>query len=792
MLFDKQSVVKCENWVSNIMKQNNETPTTSFVFILWIIIVGIQTPGIFGFPKCQGLEFMNITTFQSLPELREPSSLSAQDPHEDLTSNQRVIFLKHGDLTMQVISWHYCNQMTRYGMTVAFTARYALEKLEKEFNRPFGLQIDTNCKHPLRTMSLAFETTSYYQQNSFCKKEYTPQCSERMMENDTLSKKRIFGVIGTHSSFDTRSLANILAAYNIPLVSWLASSEKLNQDKDGMSSFFRTIKPDTRVEIIYKMMKTFRWKYVGFIGSDDSYGRGALETLQAKFAYDSEYCFAYTKFIDDVKDTNLNDVKDIFRSLEEHPKLRIVIIFVKPKTRIELIARKSAYIWINFSFSTVKELNVENMILHMRNAEGQIVGFSHNKGTSDSALTEFISKSIREEYSCNEWIQNYVQGHYNGCNIKDLHGDIIYCNDTNQTISLTNLVKDFDSLEFHSNLLIDAVYALGSALHDACGMQSDCKPIDIVQKLHQISYRNANGELSSFDDKGNPSKFHSDFNLVKYNNETGQLEVQSFGHWNGSSDITINTKGTVWDKRDKDIFNHQCSKDCLPGNIRRYFKNCCWYCVRCKGSTNYTNTINQDKCNQCPMKHHTEDNIKCIPTRTIYVDLDDTAGKSVFYFSTICFIFGILVAGFFYKHRRLATMDDHSPHVYDMICITIIFNYVFAIFQIVEPTEGACVIRTSLFFLLIKAFSMFLLLMTQQVHKAIKEYAGMIFKGNILLTRIMFSLLIMLVQIGSLAYMFGAKDIRLCNQGLKSQVCIENSSKSNGFVIKKWCLVRLF
>ncbi|XP_066920760.1 metabotropic glutamate receptor 4-like [Clytia hemisphaerica] len=661
------------------MKQSNERPSTS-LFIIWVITAETHSPGIVCSLKCQGLEFLNHTTHEALPELKEPIS--------------GVTFLKHGELTMQLFSWNYCKKMTRYGMTVAFTARYALERLEKDFNRSFGLQIDTNCNQPSRTMSLAFETVSYYQEDSFCKKGYIAHCPERMMRNNTLSKKRIFGVIGARSSFETRSLANILAVHNIPLVSWLASSEKLSQDKDGLRSFFRTIKPDARVETIYKMMKAFQWEYVGFIGSKDSYGQGAFETLRAKFPANDSGCIAYHKFIDDIKGTDVNDIEDIFQSLKKHPKLKIIITFVKTNTRIELMARNTSYIWINSLSSIVPKLHAENMTLHMRNAEGQAVGFTHNKGTSDYTLTEFIFKTIREEYSCNEWIRNYIHRHYNGCNVTDIQGDNIYCESTNQTISLTRLVKEFDSLKFHSNLLIDAVYALGSALHHACGAQSDCQPIDIVQKLHNISYPNANGEMSKFDEKGNPSKFHSDFTLVKYNRETHKLEVQSFGHWNGSNDIEINTKGTVWDERHQEISKQQCSKDCLSGTIRRYLKTrpCCWYCSKCNGIKNYTNTTNQNECNQCPKGYHTEDNINCIQQYTS------------------------------------------------------------------------------------------ILMIWLQVHTALKEYAGMMFKGNILSTRIMFISFVMLVQIGSLAYKFGA-DVKLCNQGLQSQVCIENPSKDNGIYV---------
>ncbi|XP_066920357.1 metabotropic glutamate receptor 5-like [Clytia hemisphaerica] len=711
--------------------------------------------------------------------------------HETLftKTENRVTFLKDGDFNIQIITNYDCNYvLTRYAMSILYTSRYALQMIENKFNRSFGLQVDTNCDHVNRTMSFAFETISEYHENSFCYKNRV-HCLERMVnENNSLSNKRILGVIGTESSFTTYSLANLLAVDSIPIVSWLATSDILDQTKSELRSFFRTAPSDQkRVKAIFDLLLRFNWTYVAFIGSNNLYGRTAFKDFNKLMNSNSRICVGYHGFIDDIVNTKESEVVTYLQTLKQKPKVKIVVAFVRFATQKLLIKNSdSSLIWVNFWGSFAHRLNEGGSpeLLKMKSS-GRVIVLSYDTGLMTHKRNEFVQKKIQEEFKCDEWLRTFVYQNY-GCNITGIVDQSFTCQE-NVTVSTSNIAGMFDSEGGYRNLVIDSIHAMGLAIHQACDKTpGDCKPIDIVDRLKTVNFTNANGEPFTFDRSGNPESIFYRFNLLQYNEVTKLLENNRMGSWSNSKNISIDNRYILWDATTNSTVKSQCSTDCQKGFIKRY-KNatestCCWECEKCLGVRNYSNSLNQKTCLQCGNGNHTDDNINCKETPIRWVSLKELRGILVFAISTIGFVFGLVVAAFFFKYRRLATLDDQSPLIYDLICLVIIFNYLFAITQIVEPTEGACVSRTCLFFILLMAFSWFLLLLTQQAQTTITEYANLLVNGNYTLTQMMLLIIGMILHIGFLVLLFEKEG---------SQVSQENASRINEYTIKRWCQVDL-
>ena len=103
-------------------------------------------------------------------------------------------------------------------------------------------------------------------------------------------------------------------------------------------------------------MIKFKWLYVGFIGSNDPFGKAAFTTLKERLSNNSEFCFAFTKRIDDIEGTKSEDIEEIFKTLENDQRIKAVVLFVRTSTRISLLEKKTNVTWINFSSTAVQEI----------------------------------------------------------------------------------------------------------------------------------------------------------------------------------------------------------------------------------------------------------------------------------------------------------------------------------------------------------------------------------------------------------------------------------------------------
>ena len=175
-------------------------------------------------------------------------------------------------------------------------------------------------------MKRTVSTVSKYRPDSICR-ENEEFCTVDPKMGAFLDK-RVTAVIGPATSGTSVPSASLLGLYNIPQISYSASSKVLS-DKSRFKSFLRTIPSDKyQAEAIASFVKYFRWNYVFFIGSDDEYGRQGLSSFKTA-ARKLKVCTA-----DDVnipfqrEDDAAKQLKEIIQNMKKMPRVQVAILFM--------------------------------------------------------------------------------------------------------------------------------------------------------------------------------------------------------------------------------------------------------------------------------------------------------------------------------------------------------------------------------------------------------------------------------------------------------------------------------
>ena len=175
-------------------------------------------------------------------------------------------------------------------------------------------------------MKRAIGIVSKYRPSSICREE------EEFCTADHYSgpfvHKRIGAVIGPATSSSSVPSASLLGLYNIPQISYSASSSILSE-KTRFKSFLRTIPSDTyQAEAMASFVKYFKWNYVFFIGSDDEYGRQGLTSFKTA-ARKLKVCTADNVNIPFQREEDAKkQIKDIITKMKNMPRVRVAVLFM--------------------------------------------------------------------------------------------------------------------------------------------------------------------------------------------------------------------------------------------------------------------------------------------------------------------------------------------------------------------------------------------------------------------------------------------------------------------------------
>lgn len=512
----------------------------------------------------------------------------------------------------------------------------------------------------------------------------------------------LLGIVGPSSSTYAEFISKLIRYEEIPMVSYLATSDTLS-NKDNYPNVLRTIPKDSvQVEVMYSLISLFNWTYVSLIYEESSYGNSGHQAIKNK-----KICLAKEIMIA----TNFSNINESFYKLREDNKSKVVIIYAtysRTKAFLEKAyqERFTDRIWILSESSGKKpwflELaqNFSAYFFHIIPAPGE-----------DKEFEEHFLNLTNPSYSENPWLHLFFQKL--GVNM----------NDTTAKLEAHKDTFDFSYVGFVRNsvqALIETFYNTFKTDLVDCKL-SRSRPIGSVKNISNvknISFKGLRGEEVQFNENGDILNFFFDVYTISRSNVY-------FPVTNNTQNITKFVKFSEWvpstkslEKLNTEIYKifvsveSKCSDTCHPGYTNKSYdgnKPCCWKCFVCQ--TNHVKpTYGNVKCQQCPLNTIANKNqTYCRAKVNIRIRFTETYGFIILLLSCISISINSLTI-FMFLWKRTTPVVRSSNFCLSMgqlFCHLVVFLLP-ALF-LGENTLLKCQLRsygTSLFYILIIAVSL--------------------------------------------------------------------------------------
>ena len=646
-----------------------------------------------------------------------------------------------------------CNILPIGGLLRVYAVKFALEQINNDHrllpNVTLGFQFDDACLSLPITMERGIEIANI-QRKQNCYITNHGVCNISLIR-----QKPISAVIGAFFSFTTIPLASLLGVYNIPIISFGASSPLLNK-QESYQSFFRTIPSDaSQTEAIVDILKYFNWTYVFLIGSDDDYGRLGLEAFK-KLAPDNSICVTGNFYIPFGTSTTEIISKDIALKLQQTPKATVVIMFNYAKGMGEYVLKEADNLNLTRTWLTSEAWNpeiFETEDIPKKQMES-VITVSLKNGKSLPKFKSYLQNVINKEYSCDMWLHTFIKQHFE-CEISSIINETLYgklCSSNNTCELCTVLSEDVvQSIFVNSNQinnLIDAVFAVAHGIHSAIksGKYSFSSipyvtPKEIVNAMKKVNFTTIRNQNFAFDSLGNPAYVSYSIEKIQYDKSTKRFEYLPIGQWYqlGKQRLIIDAKLI----NTSDIHRSSCSVDCVPGQRVIGKKSCCWLCETCSSSSIST-TINAESCTKCPDRYHTIDNKECIKTPFVYMDYKHPIGITSLVLGLLggVLIVVVLAAGWY---RRTSPVIIECSHNFMLISICLlVFTFSCISLHVIQPTQFICKLRDVYFHAILVLYSGLLLAKNKSVSRFISKFVNQ--KKNVYVSQIFLFILVIIIQ----------------------------------------------
>ena len=160
------------------------------------------------------------------------------------------------------------------------------------------------------------------------------------------------GVVGTSRSYSSRQAAVVFGLYHLPQISYLATSDELSDSKT-YPYFLRTVGADNfQVKAMIDIILQYKWDYISFLNSDDTYGNTAQQMFTI-LAAEKNICVGMIRTISLISQArDYDDVMKELLELQDESHTTVVIVFGHlnmVKGILSAATRKGAarrFIWI--------------------------------------------------------------------------------------------------------------------------------------------------------------------------------------------------------------------------------------------------------------------------------------------------------------------------------------------------------------------------------------------------------------------------------------------------------------
>ncbi|KAK2851219.1 hypothetical protein Q5P01_007495 [Channa striata] len=487
-----------------------------------------------------------------------------------------------------------------------------------------------------------------------------------------MNVSEVIAVVGTYTSTETLTVAPLFMVNLIPMVSYGAASSVLSR-KQNFPSFLRTVHPNKDIiEMIFRIMLNFNWRWIAFLYSDNDYGQDGLELLMGTIER-SEICLAYAKGLD-----YYTDYAAIFKQIDAL-RINVIIVFA-PEWNAEALITSAIEknvtnkVWIaGDAWSLNKLLPKEKGIRNI----GTVLGVAEPAVTIPG-FSDFIYSSINQTYCKNAGQQKL-------CN------QVCNCS----SVTPEDILAADPSFSFP---VYSAVYAVSYALHNVlqcgagrCNDNITVYPYMVLAELKKTNFTLLN-ESIHFDENGDP--LFGYYSIVFWNS-TGDAQEVGIYQFRPSFYFSINSSKIHWHGTGE-VPTSLCSTECPMGyaKIQTGTQKCCFTCKICPNGTYINKTVDPYTCINCKMTEWSEEGSTSCNLRAVeYITFTDVG--TVLLIAGACAFIGLTLAMsilFAINYNTPVVRSAGGPMCFLILgCLSLCSLSVFFYFG--KPTMSFCILR---------------------------------------------------------------------------------------------------
>uniref|UniRef100_A0A8C4SG52 Extracellular calcium-sensing receptor-like n=1 Tax=Erpetoichthys calabaricus TaxID=27687 RepID=A0A8C4SG52_ERPCA len=538
--------------------------------------------------------------------------------------------------------------------------------------------------------------------------------SEAMEASDCYGSPPVLAIVGDPASTHSIAISRIVGLFRMPMVSYYATCSCLS-NKLEFPSFFRTVPSDTfQIKAMIRILKHYKWTWVGALASDDDYGQNAVKLLIEEVK--TFGCISFSETIP--KLVTKSKVLQIVDKIKQSTAKVIVVLSSRvdfTPVVMELVRQNiTGRQWIaSEAWATSMALATKEVFACLGGTIGVAIRRGEIPGFQNFLLQVHPEVNPNKRLLIQFWetmfgckFQEIIQG-------QNVSVDHPICTGYENISSTKTGYSDVSQLRTSYNIY-KAVYALAHALHNmiscesgkgpfenhTCANSTSVQPWQLFHYLKKVNFSNHLGERIMFDENGDPPAI---YDIMSWQmDEHGEVRVKTVGLFDESAgagnDLMLKEDDIFW--KFGMVPESVCSKSCQPGTRKATRKGepvCCFDCVPCDdGEIN--SEIDSIVCLKCPEDFWSNlDKTQCVAKAIEFLSYGDPMGITLTTVSLFGVCLSICVLVVFIIYRNTPVVKANNSELSFLLLVSLTFCFLCALCFIGQPTDLTCILRHIVF-----------------------------------------------------------------------------------------------
>ncbi|XP_038075805.1 metabotropic glutamate receptor 2-like [Patiria miniata] len=564
----------------------------------------------------------------------------------------------------------------------------------------------------------------------------------------------VVGVVGSASSLNSITVANLLKLFKIPQISYWSTSPDLS-DSRRFPYFFRAVPSDQyQAQAMIDIVLHFNWTYISIVYENSNYGVQGIEEVK-KLAGANDVCVAVKEMIP--RDGNESVYDRIVGNLLKATDARAVILWALDESAdkfFKALGRANAvhkFIWIGSDSWSGRQLSTfgnEDLV------EGAIT--IQPMSAPIPAFDDYFTSLNPLTYDRDPWFREFWEQHFN-CSLpyNNTAAGVRGPSDRprcpgNLKLGTANNYSQEGQIQF----VADSVWAFAHALRDMhraycsgdglCNRMRPVKGQELREFLRNVSFQGVSGNAFQFTPNGNGPVVH--YKILNYQQVSpNKYKFVPVGYY--KEGLQLNTSAVRYRLMDDKFPKSSCWRPCSHNEMK--FKRdgeCCWSCLPCE---QYEFLQDEFTCTECPNGTKPTDNLtECTNIQERYLQPNTSSAISALVFATIGEFATIFTACIYIRHRDTPVVKASGRELSGLLLVGVFLCYALTYLFLAPPTILTCGLQQFLMGIAFTLCYASLLVKTNRVYRIFTYGKSTTKRPNFIspLSQIVITLILVLVQ----------------------------------------------